>query len=273
MKVESHVLVSGSEDRIRISESPNISGGIEQKYIVIHYTAGLALKSAEDTFLNRASKVSAHIVIDRDGSVVQMVPFNKRAWHAGVSRWRGLEGMNSYSIGIELVNAGRLTWAGDRWITWTGRTVPSQDAITAVHKHENTPSGWQLYPEAQLLSVIEVCRAIREAYPGILDLVGHDDIAPGRKADPGPAFPMDAVRAGAMGRKGDEEPVRHRTTTRLNLRKGPGPVSSLPSQSRSCRAPSSPCARAARAGVRWTCSTGTETPSQPAGYMATISRP
>lgn len=100
-------------------------------------------------------EVSAHLLIRRDGQLVQFVPFERRAWHAGPSSWRGRDWCNDYSIGIEL---------------------EGEDA---------TP-----YTDAQYAELGAAIRALRAAYPGLnaRTIAGHCDIAPGRKTDPGPAF-------------------------------------------------------------------------------------
>ena len=107
-------------------------------------------------------KVSAHVLIRRDGEIIQFVPFQKRAWHAGVSRCEGRERVNDFSIGIEL---------------------------------EGTDS--VLFEDAQYHALSELTRAIMRAYPGITRerIYGHDDIAPGRKTDPGPHFDWARYRA------------------------------------------------------------------------------
>jgi len=221
MQVKNHIL-QGDDGPMPFLASPNHGGKIDPRYIIIHYTAGLTADGATATFLDPAGKTSAHLVIDRDGAIVQMVPFNQRAWHAGVSRWHGIEGLNGHSIGIELVNAGRLTRAPGRWLTWTGRVVNDADVVEAVHQHEHMLAGWHMFSEVQILAAVDACQAIANAYPDILDIIGHDDIAPGRKSDPGPAFPMASFRARALGRADSKKPLLYRTTTRLNLRAGPG---------------------------------------------------
>jgi len=135
MQIIRHRLES-DENPVRFNESPNRGGQLKQTYIVIHFTAGSTMGGAERTFANPTAKVSAHLIIDRDGSILQMVPFDRVAWHAGRSRWRGLDGLNGHSIGIELVNAGRLTAQGTRWLTWYGSEIPADQAIIATHKHE-----------------------------------------------------------------------------------------------------------------------------------------
>lgn len=270
MQVKNHIL-QGDDGPMPFFASPNHGGKIDPRYIIIHYTAGLTADGATATFLDPAGKTSAHLVIDRDGAIVQMVPFNQRAWHAGVSRWHGIEGLNGHSIGIELVNAGRLTRAPGRWLTWTGRVVNDADVVEAVHQHEHMLAGWHMFSEVQILAAVDACQAIANAYPDILDIIGHDDIAPGRKSDPGPAFPMASFRARALGRADSKKPLLYRTTTRLNLRAGPGPILILFWMRRCCRAACSMSGHARQAGARWRCWGSTAGRPPPAGFMATIS--
>jgi len=122
----------------------------------------------EDFFLNKLDisqheyfnsikdlKVSSHLLIKRDGEVIQFVPFNKRAWHAGVSSYLGQENCNDYSIGIELEGTDRSEFA-----------------------------------DAQYNSLVSLTRLLIKNYPHLSkdSLVGHSDIAPGRKTDPGALF-------------------------------------------------------------------------------------
>lgn len=105
-------------------------------------------------------RVSAHLFIDRRGRTVQFVPFNERAWHAGVSTWRGRTGCNDFAIGIELEGEDH-----------------------------------RCYTRAQYARLGKVLAALLEAYPGLsrAAIVGHQEVAPGRKTDPGPAFDWAAV--------------------------------------------------------------------------------
>jgi AmpD protein len=107
-------------------------------------------------------RVSSHLLVRRDGEVVQYVPFNRRAWHAGASSWQGRARCNDYSIGIEL---------------------------------EGTDT--DPYESAQYAMLARVIAALCRAYPGLSleRLVGHSDVAPGRKTDPGPAFDWPRLRA------------------------------------------------------------------------------
>ncbi len=109
--------------------------------------------------------MSAHFLIERDGTITQFVSCLDRAWHAGVSRFGEREGCNDFSLGIEL---------------------------------EGTD--YQPYSEAQYGALIELCRLLQRAYPAITSerICGHSDIAPGRKTDPGPAFDWLRLRAAAI---------------------------------------------------------------------------
>jgi N-acetyl-anhydromuramoyl-L-alanine amidase len=104
-------------------------------------------------------RVSAHFFIRRDGELLQFVACGQRAWHAGVSSWRGRERCNDFSIGVELEG--------------------SDD---------------QPFSDAQYTRLNQLIADLRAAYPGLVDLAGHSDIAPGRKTDPGPYFDWSQVR-------------------------------------------------------------------------------
>lgn len=200
--------------------SPNHGGKLEHEYLVIHYTAGRSLRESVDWLARKESKASAHVVIGRDGTIVQQVAFDTIAWHAGASSWEGRTGLNRWSIGIELDNAGRLTRQGERWRAWFGELYEPEDVLEATHKHESAPAGWHIYSSIQLAAALELSSLLVDRY-GLLDVVGHDDISPGRKSDPGPAFPMASFRSRIFGRR-EEEPPAHRTIAVLNIRSGPG---------------------------------------------------
>ena len=127
--------------------------------IVLHYTGMADAASAIARLTDPAAKVSSHYLIAEDGQVVRMVDEGKRAWHAGRSHWRAVEDINSASIGIEIVNPG----------------------------HE---FGYRPFPDAQIDALIPLMSGIVARY-GITrgNIVGHSDIAPTRKQDPGELFP------------------------------------------------------------------------------------
>lgn len=199
MKISNHVL-HGENDEVSFVKSPNYSLGFSPIYLIIHYTAGTTASGAVSWFKNKDSQASSHLIIDRDGSIVQMVPFNRRAWHAGKSKWGNLENMNQYSISIELVNAGKLrkNFSG-QWVNWSNTVITSAEVTVAQHKDESAEAGWHEYTEAQLETVTKVSMVLHKTYK-FTDILGHDDVSPGRKIDPGPLFPLSSLRSLALGR-------------------------------------------------------------------------
>ena len=200
MKITNHRLTDDSGTPVDFVQTPNHSGTTKPLLLIIHYTAGISRDAAISWFQNPQAKASAHLIIDRDGTVVQMADFNVKTWHAGVSRWGTLEGLNRYSIGIELVNAGRLIKAGAEWKTWYEAIIPTDQVVEAIHKNESQSAGWHLYTNAQIEKAIEVGLALNQEYQ-FEDILGHDDIAPIRKSDPGPAFPLVSFSSKVLGRR------------------------------------------------------------------------
>jgi len=140
--------------------SPNFDErALPVSMIVLHYTGMPDAESALDRMTSPEAKVSAHYCVKEDGEIIQLVDEDKRAWHAGKSYWRGITDINSASVGIEIVNPG----------------------------HE---FGYRLFPDEQIASVIPLVADIKHRH-GITrgNIVGHSDIAPARKEDPGELFP------------------------------------------------------------------------------------
>lgn len=218
-RVENGWLVGTNGNTVLRSESPNHGGEIVPEFLVVHFTAGRSAKSSVAWLCNPESKVSAHLVIGRDGSVTQLVAFNRRAWHAGRSQWAGRSDLNSCSIGIELDNKGKLHRAGSHWKSWFGEVVPDEEVAEAIYKDEHVRSGWHTYSAEQLEALTQVGAALATQYK-LRDVMGHEDIAPGRKNDPGPLFPMESFRASVLGRDEGEIPV-YVCTSVLNLRSEP----------------------------------------------------
>ncbi len=223
MKVIDHLLAFDDDSRVPFAASPNVGGELKARYLVMHFTAGGSAESSIRHLTKPGAKVSAHLVIGRDGAITQLVPFDRVAWHAGKSRWDGLVGMNKHAIGIELVNPGPLKrLASGKFQAWFERTYDPavDDILVARHSNGGEPLGWLTFTAAQLDAALEASQAIFAAYP-IREIVGHDDISPGRKVDPGPAFPMPNFKS-HLERHDEDEADRYFTTTRLNIRGGPG---------------------------------------------------
>lgn len=178
-----------------------------RRFLIAHYTAGTQITRTINHFKNPSSQASAHLVIDRDGSITQIVPFSRVAWHAGISAWKPssgktVKGLNAYSIGIELVNAGWLRRSENGiFFTWRGEKVDPGDVIETYPKAPESfgKRWWMIYPEKQLSAFIEVAEALVDEY-SLEDLLGHSDISPGRKTDPGPVFPIESIRSILFGR-------------------------------------------------------------------------
>jgi N-acetylmuramoyl-L-alanine amidase len=188
MKIENHILVSAKQDIIPGGSVMNL-----RRFLVIHSTCGASGESSIAMWKEKADGVCAHLVIDRDGSVVQCRAFNRTAGHAGRSLWHhdheNYANLNSCSIGIELANAGNDKGA----IGWAKRQ-PGFRSIIARHQNGGPILEWECYPPAQLAACEMVSKLLCERYK-LDDVVGHDQISPDRRDDPGPAFPMDRLRS------------------------------------------------------------------------------
>jgi len=137
--------------------------------IVLHYTGMQTGAAALARLRDPAAKVSAHYLVEEDGRVFALVAEERRAWHAGKAFWRGETGINARSVGVEIVNPGH------EW-------------------------GYRAFPDAQIAAVIELLDDIRSRW--IIDdgrLVGHSDVAPDRKEDPGELFPWKRLSEAGHG--------------------------------------------------------------------------
>lgn len=175
--------------------------------IVMHYTAGSSLDGAVSHLKNPQVQASAHLVIGQDGRIVQLVEFANKAWHAGRSRYQNRIGINQYSIGIEMDNAGPMKRVGNEYMADFGRRYPATEVVEATHRNESAARFWHTYTEAQIGCAFAVCAALVAHY-GIQHIVGHEEIAPGRKTDPGPAFPLDKLRNQLLEPRSEDAPDR-----------------------------------------------------------------
>lgn len=143
--------------------------------LVLHYTGMESGAAALERLCCEEAKVSAHYVVEKDGRIFQLVGEEDRAWHAGVSEWQGETNINSASIGIEIVNGGH------NWPLADGALPP--------------------YPDAQINALIPLCKAIMSRHNiSARGVLGHSDIAPARKQDPGEHFPWAGLAAAGIGR-------------------------------------------------------------------------
>lgn len=193
--------------------------------IVIHYTAGSSAESSAN-FLCGEVKASAHLVIGREGEIYQLVPFDTMSWHAGESFYGDREWLNQYSIGIELDNAGVLTKVGSEYQAWFGKKYMPNEVVYGTHRNETSPKYWHTFTEQQIESCRQVCELLIHKYD-IKDILGHEEIAPQRKQDPGPAFPLDTFRYNLLTQNRSDTPDKIDkegvvVADFLNIRQGAG---------------------------------------------------
>jgi N-acetylmuramoyl-L-alanine amidase len=151
------------------SFSKKIRKNKDIKVIVIHYTGMQSKIASIRRLLNARYKVSCHYLISREGQILKMVDENKTAWHAGKSKWKNFNNLNKNSIGIELVNKG----------------------------HE---FGYEDFKKKQINKLIELCLNLKRKYKiNNSNIIGHSDIAPLRKKDPGEKFPWEKMSKNNLG--------------------------------------------------------------------------
>lgn len=165
----------------KVFPSPNHGerkDGRRPTLLILHYTGMPDAGEALQWLANPISQVSAHYFVFEDGRVLQMVPEARRAWHAGISGWNGETDINSSSIGVEIANAGH-------------------------------PGGLPMFPDGQIASVAALAKDIVTRW-GISPhhVLAHSDVAPGRKLDPGEAFPWQRLHEAGVGHWVAPSPVR-----------------------------------------------------------------
>ena len=157
---------------VRDAPSPNHDerpAGEPMDTLVLHYTGMRTAEEAIGRLRDPASRVSAHYVVEEDGAIWRLVPEARRAWHAGVSHWRGREALNGRSVGVEVVNPGH------EW-------------------------GYRPFPALQMAAVCDLCLAIIARHAiAARDVVAHSDVSPDRKQDPGELFDWEGLAANGVG--------------------------------------------------------------------------
>jgi len=183
---------------------------------------------------------SAHLVIGKKGEIWQLAPFNYKTWHAGTSFYNGRKSYNSFAIGIEIDNIGWLeSYDNGKYYSRPEllnlrnpvKILPEQ-VVKKKHKNPNvTKEYWEKFTPEQIETVKEICDLISRNYT-IKEVLGHDEIAPDRKQDPGPDFPIEWLRNYILYSdredKEESEPEVFQpytgkvSATKLNIRSGPG---------------------------------------------------
>jgi N-acetylmuramoyl-L-alanine amidase len=165
---------------VDVIASPNHGerrGGARPSLLILHYTGMEDADEALERLCSPRSEVSAHYLVFEDARIVQCVQESRRAWHAGLSAWNDITDVNSHSIGIEIANPG----------------------------HE---FGYTDYPSVQVDAVVALCRDIVDRHGMRADrLLGHSDVAPARKLDPGEKFPWRSLHAAGLGHWTEPAPL------------------------------------------------------------------
>jgi len=214
LNIENHQLINTPDDGVELE----FRYGVPSRYAfapriaVVHYGVTDSLDA-----LWRAQnyrKFFAHVSIDGWSAhtesgplrgvskVIQQLDFDQRGTHCGSSSYKGSPHCNAFAFGIEIANPGPLKQQTNGSLrTVYEKPWPISDAIEAEHKSGSAPrdwSHWAQYSDEEIDLVIQLVGLWRMHY-GITDVVGHDDISPGRKSDPGPAFPIEFVRKAVFG--------------------------------------------------------------------------
>jgi N-acetylmuramoyl-L-alanine amidase len=172
------------------------NNNLTPEMVILHYTGMPDAKSALKWMCTPESSVSSHYLVYESGKILQLVPESRRAWHAGAGSWRGMDDINSRSIGIEIVNAGH-----------DGMRVDPDDPKKPLKDGASGPL--PAFPKRQVTAVIKLLTDIcaRNDIPRG-NILAHSDIAPRRKRDPGEAFPWDRLAAEGLGLWVEPTPIR-----------------------------------------------------------------
>lgn len=174
------------------SESPHNSSreSNEITAVIVHYTAGGSLGSTVSWFRNPDAKVSSHYVVGRDGEIVQMVELDRAAWHAGKSELGSKNGVNRFSVGIEVCNWGKLRHEGGKFLTYNGQKYTGPEPFK-----DEKGDFWEPFTDAQYQAIATICNHCIKSFK-IDHITGHSDISlpVGRKIDPGNAFDWTKLR-------------------------------------------------------------------------------
>ena len=166
--------------------------------LVLHYTGMRTGAEAIARLRDPAAKVSSHYVVEEDGTVFRLVPEARRAFHAGISHWRGHSGLNARSVGIEIVNPGH------EW-------------------------GYRDFPALQMAAVCDLCLGILARHPiPARNVVAHSDVAPDRKEDPGELFDWEGLARNGVGLWPGPDPSPPGQDAVLTLLRGIGYRDDLP---------------------------------------------
>lgn len=232
MEIHNHKLVG-----VDFSPARWIGDQIAPEIVILHDTASPLTKGNAAGYLrNNDARVSVHFIVERDGTIQQQVPTNRRANHAGQSSYHGRKWCNAFSIGIEIVNPGKMIAEKSGARAWWGQLFEwdvYELAQTSTAEHGS--GAWMHYTSAQITAVLQLLEALFRGIPTLKDITTHWYVAPGRKVDTNPLFPLQHIRAKVLGRDDPAEAAADdasapidvgrraviRATSGLNMRRWP----------------------------------------------------
>jgi len=200
-------IVSHRVEGLAYNQAHHIGGEISPEIVILHDTAGRLTKFNSAAYLasDNTAKASVHFVIERDGTITQLVPTNRRANHAGRSSFHGRDWCNGFSIGIEIVNPGRMQPVQGKpgsGRAWWGEVFDDVigDGLTWMETPAHGAGVWMAYPEAQIEALFGLLEVLFRDIGGLKDITTHWYVSPGRKVDTNPLFPLEHLRARILGR-------------------------------------------------------------------------
>lgn len=196
-------IIDGVVQGVPFRQAEHAGDEIAPSIVIIHDTASsLTPGNAAGYLRDNDAGVSVHFVIERNGEIEQQVRTDRRANHAGKSEYHGRKWCNGFSIGVELVNPGRMTKGRNGFaVAWFGKAFDIeasgiQEIETAAHGH----GFWMPYTEPQIAALLRLLEALFRDVPSLRDITTHWYVSPGRKVDTNPLFPLENIRSVILGR-------------------------------------------------------------------------
>lgn len=200
MKLIDHTLIqNGSPLHQATSSLP--SGrrrkALESVDLVIIRTSQDQLTQHTDHINEHIVEPTSHVLINRDGLIIQSIPFNEQVGKPLQGSWEGMGDLTSRSVVIALQNSGRLSKTADIYSSSCGRSFDATEVFTGIHQNEESLSYWQKFSESQIQVAEKIIRCLASTYQ-VKYILGNEEVCPGLKTDPGPAFPLEILRRKIM---------------------------------------------------------------------------
>jgi len=169
---------------------------VSSNYLIVKSISTPLSKYYKSTDITE-SKPDVHLIIDRKGEITQLIPFNKQVSGDILGSWDDTKQLKPHAIVIALENHGRLTKQLESYFSWEKTEVSKPDVFGGIHRNEDTLSYWEKYPKSQTLITEKVSQCLVTAYK-VKYILGYEEVCPGLKVDPGPAFPLEIIKSKLM---------------------------------------------------------------------------